>query len=68
MAAVAKIFDFDALTELLIIQGELVKLHKFRRFLRSCELSQLDFLLKVEQLRRDREQETHNEQDLKKMS
>ena len=48
---------------LIVFQAELVKLTQFRRFLRSSNLSQLDFLLRVEQLRRSRDQEAGQEID-----
>lgn len=47
----------------LLTQAELLKLQHFRRFLHSSGLSQLDFLLRVEQLRRSREEEAGEEVD-----
>ena len=44
-------------------QAELLKLGHFRRFLHSSGLSQLDFLYRVEQLRKCREEESHCELD-----
>ena len=44
-------------------QAELLKLGHFRRFLHSSGLSQLDFLYRVEQLRKSREEESHFEVD-----
>jgi len=47
----------------LLTQAELLKLGHFRRFLRSSGLSQLDFLLRIEQLRRSKEDEACQEVD-----
>jgi hypothetical protein len=47
----------------ILTQAELLKLQHFRRFLHSSGLSQLDFLLRVEQLRRSREDEQGQEVD-----
>ena len=47
----------------LLSQAELLKLGHFRRFLRSSGLSQLDFLLRIEQLRRSKEDEACQEVD-----
>ena len=44
-------------------QAELLKLGHFRRFLHSSGLSQLEFLYRVEQLRKSREEESHFEVD-----
>ena len=47
----------------LLTQAELLKLGHFRRFLQSSGLAQLDFLYKVEQLRKSREDEACHEVD-----
>lgn len=47
----------------LLTQAELLKLGHFRRFLLSSGLTQLDFLYKVEQLRKTREDELCHELD-----
>ena len=47
----------------LLTQAELLKLGHFRRFLQSSGLTQLDFLYKVEQLRKAREDEACHEID-----
>ena len=47
----------------LCAQAEILKLGQFRRFLQGGGLSQLDFLLRVEQSRRSRESEEGQEVD-----
>ena len=47
----------------LLTQAELLKLGHFRRFLAGSGLGQLDFLYRVEQARRQREDEASGEVD-----